>query len=556
MSFRKIFIYFIIFLAIAIGVVGFWYYQKGSFSKEILKLEILGPEEVELAQEIEYLIKYKNNGNVRLEEPILIFEYPENSLIEDGESRQEIKLDDIYPGQEKTFYFKGRLLGKEKESKTAKAWLSYMPKNLKARYESSTTFTTLIKSVPLTFEFDLPSKIEPDKDFRFRLNYFSSVDYPLSDLSIKLEYPEGFEFQEAIPRGLEQEIWEIALLNKTDGGRIEIGGKLLGDIGEQKIFKAKLGIWHEGEFVLLKESIRAIAINKASLYVSQQINGSPQYIANIGDQLHYEIFFKNIGEKALENIFLVITLEGEIFDFQTLKTASGDFKSGDNSIIWDWRDMPRLRFLDSQEEGEIEFWIKLRKDLEMEKIEDKNIEIKTKVYLDQVREEFITKVNSRLEIIQKGYFEDEVFGNSGPIPPEIGETTTYTIIWQVKNHYNDVKNVKVKTTLPMNVRLTGNIFPENQTSKFAFDFLSREIVWEIGDLEAGKGVLNPAPNIVFQVAFIPSSNQKGQIASIINETKISGEDQFTETTMESSIPSINTNLPDDSTITGQQGIIK
>ena len=55
---------FIIVLAVVVGIIGFYYYQRNVYSKEVLKLEILGPEETELLQEIEYVVKYKNNGNV------------------------------------------------------------------------------------------------------------------------------------------------------------------------------------------------------------------------------------------------------------------------------------------------------------------------------------------------------------------------------------------------------------------------------------------------------------------------------------------------------------
>ncbi len=235
-------------LVVIAGLVGFWSWQKNSYSKETLKLEILGPAEVELGQEIEYTVRYKNNGNIRLEDPRLTFEYPAYSLVGEGESlRKEIALESIYPGQEQTFSFKTRLLGKEGEMKKAQAWLSYQPKNLKARYESETSHSARISSVPLTLEFDLPSKIDAGKEIDFQLNYFSNVDYPLANLGIKVEYPSDFEFKSSKPKFLEKTDWNIGLLNKVEGGRIQIIGSLSGEVGEQKQFKAQLGTWRDGE---------------------------------------------------------------------------------------------------------------------------------------------------------------------------------------------------------------------------------------------------------------------------------------------------------------------
>jgi len=546
---------FFIFLIIILSAIAFWYWKVNLYSKETLKLEIIAPESVDVAQELEYIVKYKNNGRVRLEDPKLIFEYPEYSIIEDNNLRREIELEDIYPGQEKSYTFKARLIGKEGDARVAKAILSYRPKNLQARYQSETTFTTIIKKVPLTFRFDLPSKIESGKDVDFALNYFSNIDYPLTNLRVKIEYPQGFEFVKSTPESLEKVEWELPPLNRAEGGRIEITGKIRGEVGQEKIFRAEIGTFKEGKFVLLKEIFRGIEIVKPSLYIAQQINGNPEYIASPGDLLHYEIFFKNIGDEPLTDLSLLVTLIGKSFDFNTLKAPRGDFTPGDNSILWDWRRLGELQFLDVSEEGKVEFWIELKERWDITSSVGKET-IKTKVYLSQAKEEFETKVNSLLEVSQKGYFEDEVFGNSGPIPPKVGETTTYTIMWHTKNYYNSVSDVKVKAKLGKNVKLTGKIFPEEEATKFTFDSESREIVWEIGELKVGKGVLNPASNISFQVAFTPTPDQKGQTPEIIGEAKIEGLDDWTKETLENITPAIYTNLPDDPTITSEMGQVQ
>ncbi len=551
---RKVVIFLIILLVIA-GAIGFWYYQRNAFSKEVLKLEILGPEEITMGDEVEYLVKYKNTGQITLEEAKLIFEYPENSLPSDNNSsRVEKKLEDIYPGKEETISFKGRILGKENEVKTAKAWLNFHPKNLKAFFESSTTRTSTIKSVPLTFEFDLSSRAESGREINFSLNYFSNCDLPLSDLGIKMEYPGGFEFISSNPRAMEKTDWEVPLLNKTEGGRIEITGRLGGELFEQKVFKANLGIWKDNQFIVLKEAQKGVEIIKPSIYISSQINSSPNYVASLGDLLYYEIFFRNIGDKPFENLFLAVQLDGQAFDLDSLRVDNGEHKEGENTILWDGRSFSPLRFLDAGEEGKVEFWVKLKENLSVASEKDKNPSIKAKVTIGQLKEEFTTKIKSKLEIAQKGFFSDQTFSNSGPVPPEVGKTTTYTIFWKVKNFYNDLRDVKVKGTLSTQVKLTGQIKPSD--TKLVFDQNSREIIWDIGDLSWGSGILNEGPEIAFQISFTPTAEQRGQTPDLIYDTKISGEDIWTESTIEVRTASINTTLPDDSTMSQQKGIVQ
>ncbi len=117
----------------------------------------------------------------------------------------------------------------------------------------------------------------------------------------------------------------------------------------------------------------------------------------------------------------------------------------------------------------------------------------------------------------------------------------------------------MKAVLPSNVKLTGKIFPEEGASKFAFDNQSREIVWMVKDnevMEAGTGVLNPAPNITFQVALTPISGQEGKVLPIIGEAIISGEDQWTEKVIEGKAPAIDTILPDDNSVSPERGIVQ
>ena len=106
---NKTIIFFVLVAIIIAGFFGFWYYRDQIFSKEILKLEILGPENASMGAEVEYTVKYKNNGNLVLQSPKLIFNLPDNSLTEDGKTRLMQDLKDIYPGDERFAQFKVRL---------------------------------------------------------------------------------------------------------------------------------------------------------------------------------------------------------------------------------------------------------------------------------------------------------------------------------------------------------------------------------------------------------------------------------------------------------------
>ena len=181
-------VYAILFVTAALSIAGFWVWQKNVFSTSNVKLEILVPENVTMGQEITYVVKWKNIGEIQLENVTLVFEYPEGSLPSEGKDiRITRAVEDINPGQEVSLRLSARLFGKENEVKEVKASLSYAPRNLSASFRSETTATSVISFVPLSFELDIPSRMEAGQQFDVTLNYFSNSDYPLSDLRIQID---------------------------------------------------------------------------------------------------------------------------------------------------------------------------------------------------------------------------------------------------------------------------------------------------------------------------------------------------------------------------------
>ncbi len=535
-------IFIILLILVVLGFLGFLYYRNQVFSKEILKLEILGPENAKMGEEIEYTVKYKNNGNFSLTQPQIIFELPEDCITEEEKTRFTQDLEDIYPGDEKFIKFKARLVGKERDLEVSKAWLSYIPKNLTARYESNTTFTTKIDTVPITLDFDLPSKAEKGKEIEYSINYYSNIDYPLDNLSVKIDGMQGFDFESSDPVSLDQSEWKLATLQKAQGGRITVNGRITAGTGTNLPFNAKLGMWRNGQFVVVKEATKEVAVIEPLLFISQQINGSSNYVASPGETLNYKISFRNIGNTPFNDLFMFVRLSSDAFDLSTLESPNGEVRQSDSLVAWDYKTVQDLKLLNPQQEGQVEFSVKLKNNWDVSDAEKNNMVIVDRVDISQISQEFQTKVNSKLEFSQNAYYsEQNGISNSGVMPPIVGQPTTYAITWQVRSVFNDVKNVKVKATLPMGVNLTGRTYPNSEISNFSLDSNSREIVWSVGDLTANSG----SRSITFQVSFTPSYTQRGAAGILINDAIVYAEDQFTGTVSEARTAPITTNLTSD-----------
>lgn len=320
-------------ILVILGFVIFFHYRDAVFSKEIVHLEILGPQTAIMGEEVTYTVKYKNNSNFALEQAKIVFELPDYSLTEDAKLRLTEDLENIRPGDEKFVKFTARLLGKEEDVKTARAWMTYVPHNLSARYESTATLSTKINMVPLLVAFDLPPKVEKNKQLTFILDYFSGVDYPLENLSIKVDRLAGFNVISSTPESLDNTEWKLNVTQKGQTGKISITGLVTADAGSKLDFSARLGMRINGAFVLLKEMKQEAEVTAPALVISQSINGFAGDAPSAGNVVNYQITFKNTSDGMLDGALAISRLNGPAFDFSTLQSSQGQVQA-DRSVYF------------------------------------------------------------------------------------------------------------------------------------------------------------------------------------------------------------------------------
>ncbi|MFA5369062.1 MAG: hypothetical protein WC303_03650 [Candidatus Paceibacterota bacterium] len=520
---KKIFI--IISLIVLVGAAAF-YWQNLSYSKQALKLEILGPDKADMGQSLEYTVKFKNNGEVRLTNPDLFFQFPDGALLEDSQQKV-MHLDsedlggDIYPGEERSFKFTTRLLGKENETKQMMARMSFQPAGLKTTNEVKTTFTTILGKVPINLLIEMSDQAAAGKALTIRINYSSNVPYPLRDLTCKMDLPDDFTLQYSNPKGLDNQ-WDIPILNEAGAGRIELSGILNGQANDQKVFKAQIGIWQNGSFIVLKDTVRGVQIIAPSIYLTQKINNSDTYVASSGDQLHYEINFLNTGTQPMQNLVLISRLNSSNVNLNSIKVPDGAYQQGDNSIIWDGSKIPELQYLDVGQQGKVEFWVDINNRWAMKSLADKNPVITNRVTVGPTNQSFLTKINSSLAVEQKIYNTNQYFTNSGPYPLEIGRKTYLTVEWKAKNYYNDIEGAQMRAVLSPNVSFENQIWPSE--AKITYDENTREVFCDIGSLPAGTGLLNDSIICAFQVSVTP---ELAEDTLIVGSVQITGNDQWT-----------------------------
>jgi len=539
-----------------------------SFDKNKVSLEILGPERLVSGDEAVYTIKYKNNTKIVLKEVKLIFYYPSESQLQGtGDLIQTIDLDNLGAGEENKVELKARIIGLKDSKKTAKAKLSYRPSTINSHFENETEFSTEIFSVPLVLDFDLPDRLTSGQSFSFTLEYHNQAQVDFKDLRLELEYPAGFNLKSAEPLPVERDnIWSIGDLMSGAKGKIFLNGTIEGQEGERKSFQAKLGVLKDNQFVSYAEIIEALQISVSPLFVSQTVNDVANYIGKAGEILKYKIKYKNTTDMSINEIIITAHLEGQALDLSSLNLEKGSFDGVNQLITWNAGNLPELGLLEPYKEGEIGFSVKIKKPLPIKTYNDKNFIITNTVKIDSFKpplpliniqikgeSELVVKIASELAIRAKGFFRDDLIQNSGPLPPKIGQTTTYTIKWQLSNTSNDLKNVKVIAYLPPHVQWMNKIEPAGFDLKY--NSQTGQLVWFVGDLPSATGILSPVKQAAFQVSITPGLAHLGKLVELIGQSRATGQDSFIGLELESSDKPIDTDLPDDLTIKSRDGTV-
>ena len=552
---KKITLGLLIFLVLGLAI--FLLYRSGFRENQVL-LELEAPDEAAAGEEIEYLLLIENKNNFALEDVRLVFTYPEGAVPLDSEGEpsssliNNLDLTELESHSKKEFILRAVLGGSKGEVKKAKANLSYAPSNLRSVFEKKAEAATIISRENLSLVFSGPPNILSGQTVQLSLDLRNETDQDFENLEANFSYPDGFLFKKSIPSFEQNSNFFRLSLKKGEGVRISIEGEVSGFEKEAKRFTAVLRKKFGDEFFDFQKVELVLTVSTPLLSTEVSIGDSKEHLAGLGEKLNYKIKFANNSNDYFSALELRVKLEGELFDFATLK-SSGFFDQNSRTILWNAGADSSLSSLAPNQKGEISFEIGLKKDFP--KTFGKNYSLKASSLiqtssvppdfgLDKISAsgELITKVKSKTEFSSSAVYRDSVFSNSGPLLPQVGQKTTYTVHWKIINQGNDLSDIRVVSFILPGTSWENKFKLTPSQSEIRFDPSLGRITWLIPFVPAGTGVISPVFEAVFQVGITPSVNQAGQAIEILKERAFEAVDNFTKEKINLSQPGINTEV--------------
>ena len=543
-------------------------FKQTAFSDDRVAVEIEGPKEVGSNQLVEYKIKYKNDNRASLKNAEILLSHTENfqpenndNLKPSGEGKNNIYIGKIKSHGQGEVSVKGKFYAPEGSGIYFNAELQYTPSNFNSVFQAKNQLGIEVKSSPIFLSLNAPQEASKNGAVEYVINYENSSDRDFESLILKTEYPQGFNFQEASPRPSEDNnSWELGDLKTGQKGEIKIRGRLDGFRDEGKIVKVSLGLSQDGRLVLYNEKEKTTKIVASPIFISQTVNGSEDVAVDQGEVLNYALTYCNEGDIGLRDAIVTVEIKSSILDFSNLILRNGAYDSSKSVIIWKaGRDIPELEQLEAGEKGKIEFSVPVRNKIDISGENDKNFvtELTAKVdspdistYLGAERmiasDKIFVKLNSKVILETKGYYNNSNITNTGPLPPQIGQETSYAVHWLITNISNDISGVKVEAALPTWGRWKNEIYPKDENIKF--NSRTNKIVWDIGNLKNGTGILDHPREVSFRVSVVPEINQVNDYIEIISDSTLTAKDEFTSKDIEEKTAAKNSMLKEDISI--------
>lgn len=552
----------LVFMALSLAIISFlsFWFGSPSFSESGMKLEIEGPNQALVGDEVVYKLKYSNTTKLDLKNLNFKFIYPDDSIVlKDGEVITNLSeiftVDILSPGQSSEKEFRAFLVGDRGNIKTAKTDLSFGAGSLKTVFEKSTSLSTTIVGLPISLALSVPPNSVPGQVVNYILDYRNESSENISDLRFEFSYPDGFGLQKSNPSPSEgNRVWVIPILKKGNGGRISITGLLNGKEGDSKNISVSLKRKIGDQYVNYEKTETSSVVANALLGEQILVNDSSDYSAFAGDDLNYTIKYSNNSNYNLIGVNLVVKLEGEMYDISSLDTKGGYYDTSNGTILWNASTIPDFANLAPNKKGQISFRVKLKNSISSGATGSKNLFVRASSRLntpnvpsgvsgDEIFAEsnLVTKISTQPTLKQTAFYNDVAFGSVGPLPLEIGKETYFTIHWQITNPGNDMSGVKIIGTLPAGVSWKNIISVGSGQPEPIYSTNTSEVSWNLGVLPQGVGVTGAKYEVSFQVSVKPSINQKGSPLFLVKNSKLSGIDTFTKQNIIVPIQDISTN---------------
>ncbi len=554
-----------------VSIAGFFFFNRAErFSGTKVQVQVIPTAEVASGSDVTVVIRYQNQEPVDLVRAELTIEYPDGFTFRSADPdptndfHNAFSIGTIKSGRAGEVTIVGTMIGSINTERTFKTTLTYRTVNFNSDFQETAAGTSKITSSILDVKIEGPSEAAPGATVNWTINYENTSDRDVGKIQIEADYPDGVTVTKTDPAAIERNaVWQIDNLAKQAKGKITMTATVNGNIGDTLPIVVRAGLVTATNTIDLQdEQSLLVILVKTGVSLLGSVNGAADGgVILPGDQLNYSLRVANDSETEVADVTMTVTMTGASLDLADIPTDTKKYLK-DSILTWTKKEVPGLALLKPNQDLVIRWTLNTKKTLTVASDNDVNQTITASAIATSpslvsivAPTVIVTKVGTIVGLKTEGRYADDsgkAYG-TGPIPPNVGLTTSYRVIWTLTTTTNQADGLTVTTTLPTSVFWTGQNVGRD-AGDIVFDPTARTITWSINRVPAGTGSRLPALTAYFEVSITPTADQVGSLAVLTDQAVAQATDSFTAVALKVTQPSITSDVPSDPTAGGEGAI--
>ncbi len=544
----------IVFTLAAVAIAawgGFFVYNKYllNVTDEMLIIEIEADSEIVSGEETSVVIDYRNVATIPLASLAFEVHLPDGFEVVsfDPEPTDAENLTwtigTMTAGSDGAIQIEGVWYADTPSSTSIQALANYRPSNFNSDFQEIETVSVSTLSSVLSMEIEGPEDIVPGEDGEYTLAVRTDSEESVRDIEVEVALPEGFYIDSSDPAPLEEGAahWGIERVSADHPIEISFVGSFASDISGFQYFDADVGVVRGDEVYTQASGQGFTDVLTSNLSIQLVVNGSTNDTTlEVGDRIRVSVAVMNTGESAIENPSLLVDFQSD----EPMPINWGD-ASLDGGVITSDGIVLTNEETEAIEVGEKRTWnltFPTRSEVQdgevdrfpvVAVVENGDVQARSQT----VEISFNTEAD--LSAGARYYNDDGAPLGSGPLPPTVGEVTTYHVYWSVKNSLHDLEDVRVSAVLPGDVDWDEGAVAD--IGDVAFDEGSRTVTWTISALSEELTSVGAS----FAVSLTPDESDIDTFVKLISGSSLQGTDVVTEALVQDTTEALTTELPDD-----------
>jgi hypothetical protein len=506
----------------------------------------VAPKEVVSGGAATLILSYDNQSKTPLTDVGLTVSFPPHFVPDPTDagspwsSSSRFSLADLAPGENGVLKIRGVMYGDVLGEQRFVSTLSFqqgqglLPQKIRREHVFSPTRSAL------SLELLLPSTLFQGEQVTAELRATNNGTVDLPAILIEPVWPEGFSLVQGNPDP-SAGWFELERLKAGEASTVTFSGLL--PKGDQASFVFRPSFLVGRERFAQQPIAQTAWLSPSPLAMNYTFS---QSILTPGEPLTLDLFFQNVGESTIEQIIFSAASPSPFVSAESAFSSTGAMGLSPGTSGLATLAIPILSSVP----------LSL---LSTSKPPTATIRITASYNIpenDQKSSRFLLgeqtfRITTPLTLRSFGRFSatsgDQI--GRGPLPPVVGEETTYWMVLEISGTINDLSGVMLRAPLTERARFTGRQ-SVSVGGPLSYDPASHELVWRLDSLPSsiapGAGVVSAA----FEVGFTPGAEDVGTSPLLLLRPAITAHDQFTGAFVSAAGEPVSTDLAGDAMAEG------